>query len=172
MTSVLLYSAAWCRAVRRSAPICLSRSAPLFNKTCMTSVLLMRATPLSVVSPNISTLSTGTPSSSSSFNKLTSSSRAVRVKRKMSSLSISKREMEVTMKQFDVCETHFTTHSNQLHNFVQRLMQVTAKSFWVDIKLPVHNNSRLFLQIKVCNNHIKQSGLIFVNLYTYQSYLI
>ena len=74
--------------------------------------------------------------------------------------------MEVTMKQFDVCETHFTTHSNQLHNFVQRLMQVTAKSFWVDIKLPVHNNSRLFLQIKVSNNHIKQRGSIFVNLYT------
>ena len=62
--------------------------------------------------------------------------------------------MEITIKQFDVSETHFTTHSNQSCNFIQTLMQVTTRSFRVNIKLTLHNNSQSFSEMKVFNNQL------------------
>ena len=52
--------------------------------------------------------------------------------------------MEITIKQLDFCEAHFIIHSLKSCNFVQTLMKVTTKLLHVDIKLLVHNNSRLF----------------------------
>ena len=34
----------------------------------------------------------------------------------------------------------------------------------MNIKLPVHHNSRLFSEMKVHNSQVKQNGLIFVKL--------
>ena len=157
MTSVLLFNAATCRAVHWSSPVRLSTSAPLCNKIRVTSVLLLRAAHLSAVIPNSNlALSTGTQASSSLFTKLTSPSRAALWKRYMSCLSISTRELQITIKQFDVSETHVMAHSNQSCNFFQILVQVTTKSFQVDVKLPAQNNLRLCLEIKVHNNQLWQ----------------
>ena len=53
--------------------------------------------------------------------------------------------MEITVEQFDFCETHFITHSIQSCNFIQTLMQVTIESFQVNIKLTctiIHDHFR------------------------------
>ena len=42
------------------------------------------------------------------------------------------------------------------------LMQVTIKTFQMNIKLPVHNDSRLFSEMRVLQNQIKQTGVIFL----------
>ena len=41
---------------------------------------------------------------------------------------------------------------------------VLLKLFLMNIKLPVHHNSRLFSEMKVHNSQVKQNGLIFVKL--------
>ena len=99
MTSVLLYNAAWCRAVKWTSPLRLFTSAPLLNNNSVTSVLFFHAARSSAAQPNSSSLSAGTPTSSISFTLLTSPSKAAVVKRSMSSWAISRREMEITIKQ-------------------------------------------------------------------------
>ena len=104
MASVLLNRAATCRAVEWISPLRLFTSAPLLNNNSVTSVLFFSAARWSAAQPNLSSLSTGTPTSIISFTSLTSPSLAAKVKRRMSSSSISRREMEITIKQFDVWE--------------------------------------------------------------------
>ena len=100
MMSVLLYHAAtMCRAVDWSQSLHLFTSTPLSNSNSVTSVLFSIAAHLSAVPIFGCSLSTGTPSFSNVFNKLTSPTRASRVKLKVSSYSISRR-----IKQFHVCE--------------------------------------------------------------------
>ena len=140
MTSVLLWNAAQWRAVSWLRSHRLFTSAPLLNNNSVTSVLLFIAAHQSAVLPIPSTPSTGTPTSSISFTLLTSPCQAARMKRLMSLGVISRREMEITIKQFDVWGTHFTTHSNQSCNFIQTLMQVTTRLFRVNIKLTLRNN--------------------------------
>ena len=46
------------------------------------------------------------------------------------------------------------------HNSISILL----KFFHMNIKLPVHHNSRLFSEMKVHVSQVKQNGLIFVKL--------
>ena len=61
----------------------------------------------------------------------------------MRSSSISMEET-VKSKQFDVCQT--LCHSVQSATFVQTLVQVKIKLFWVEINFPVISNSQLFFE--------------------------
>lgn len=144
ITLVLFFRAASCITVEWNWLLHWSTSAPPCNKTGETSVLLECASLHSAMIPYLSALSAGTPASSSSISKLGSPTRAARVKLKISSSSVSKKKMEITIKQLDFCEAHFIIHSLKSCNFVQTLMKVTTKLLHVDIKLLVHNNSRLF----------------------------
>ena len=103
-TSVLLFDTALCSAVERSIPLRLFMAAPLFNNNFVTLLLFFIAACWSAVLELSYSLSTGTPAWSIFFTLLTSPIAAARVKRSMRFLSISRREMESTIKQFDVCE--------------------------------------------------------------------
>ena len=103
-TSVLFFDTALCRAVVWSLPLRLFMSAPLSNNNFVTLLLFFIAACWSAVAQPPYSLSTGTPAWSIFFTLLTSPIAAARVKRSMRFLSISRREMESTIKQFDVCE--------------------------------------------------------------------
>ena len=144
MKSVLLNITATCRALSWSSSLRLSTSAPLFNKTRVTSVLFSNAVDLSAVSPSPSTLSTGTPASRSSISKLMSPSRAASKKRLRSSLSISRREEFCLQNSDEIAKVWWFVESYR-SNFFQTIMHMETKSFLVQIKLSAMNKSQLIL---------------------------